>query len=765
MNKIAPDLDREDTRKKRKKKTKSLPPESASGSGKEDEPEAEPVVEKSPQEQADEVEEEEKQELLGRARKRFDKATQAEAANRRDALEDLKFFAGEQWPADVVAQRNFDKRPCLTINKIPTFAHQITNDLRQNRPSINVSPVGDHSDREVAKMLRGLIREIERASAADLAYDTAAFNAVVNGLGYWRTITEYEDTLTFDQVIRVKRITNPFTVYLDPDHQEPDGSDAKWAFVTEMIPRHEFEEKYPNADPIAWAQGAVGEGLKNWVTQDQIRVAEYFEIGHESRTLVQLSNGHIGWEDELADSVLGHIDSGTLQIFNKRQSEEQKVTWYTLTVKEILEKQPWLGKWIPIVKIIGDEVNIEGKTKLSGVVRNAKDAQRMVNFWETAFTELVALAPKAPFVGAEGQFEGHEAQWKQANTRSFPYLQYKPETLGGKPLPPPQRQPLVQVPQGIQQGIQNASQNMMATTGIRFDATMQERMIDESGRAIRELRRSGDIGSFHYVDNFARSLRHQGAIFIDLIPKIYDTKRIATILREDDEEETVQLDPNAEKPFQQSRNPQSGKVLKIFNPAYGKYGVTVTIGPSFATKRIESSESMMSFAKAVPQIAQFVPDLIAESMDWPGAEKFATRLAKVVAMQSPGLIQPDMQDVSPEIQALLMSMQEQLKKMTEERAVLMKTLADQDKDRQVKLEGINKVFEAKMAALDEKLTEAMVKAGAQQEGDMRKMANESAKAFMEHIREAVKMAVEARQDEIAREHELKLAAAQPQPQQ
>lgn len=764
MNKIAPDLDLQDERNKKRKKrkgpTKNLPILSASGSGKEDEPEGTEKVVKSPQEQAEDIEKKKAEEILGRARKRFDKAIQAEAANRRDALEDLKFFVGEQWPADVVAQRNFDKRPCLTINKIPTFVHQVTNDLRQNRPTINVSPVGDKGDREVAKMYRGLIREIERASMAELAYDTAAFNAVANGLGFWRTTTEYDESVSFNQVIRVKRVRNPFTVYIDPDHQEPDGSDSKWGFITEMIPRHEFEEMYPKNDPMAWSQGAVGEGLKNWVTQDNIRIAEYFEVGHKSRTLVQLSNGHVGWEDELSEDVLGHIERGDFEIVNRRESEEQKVTWYKMTVKEILEKQPWPGKWIPIVKVIGDEVDVEGKVKLSGLIRNSKDAQRMVNYWETAFTELVALAPKAPFIGAEGQFEGHEAQWKQANTRSYPYLMYKPETLAGKPVPPPQRQPLVGVPQGIQQGIQNASQNMMATTGIRFDATMQERTIDESGRAIRELRRTGDVGSFHYVDNFARSLRHQGNIFLDLIPKIYDTKRIVTILREDDTEEMVQLDPNQQKPFQQMRGSE-GKVQSIFNPTYGKYGVTVTIGPGFATKRIEAGESLMAFAKAVPQIAQFIPDLIAEAMDWPGSEKLSTRLAKVVAMQAPGVMSPDMKNVEPEIQALLMSMQQQIQKMTQENAALMKTLTDQTADRQIKLEGINKVFEAKMAALDEKITEALIKTGAERESDIRHMAQQASQAFRDAVTEQMGMARESIEAHLTRQHEKELAAMKP----
>jgi len=662
--------------------------------------------------------------LLVKAMLRMDKCIQAEAENRKPAVDDLKFKNGEQWPADVAAQRNFDKRPCLTINKLPTFINQITNDQRQNRPAINISPVGDKGDPEVAKMYRGLIRAIERNSSADIAYDTAFDSAVSMGWGYWRVTTEYESAESFDQVIHIKRIRNPFTVYLDPDHQEPDGADAKYGFVTEMLSRSDFEDQYPDADPVQWSQGGAGESLKNWIAQDQVRIAEYFEIKYEKRTLVALSNGHVGWEDELDDHVMDLIVAGTLEVENTREADVPKVKWYKLTAKEVLDEREWPGKWIPVIKVIGNEIDIEGKSKLSGLVRNAKDPQRMVNYWETAFTELVALQPKAPWIMEEGQVEGHETMWKQANIKAYPYLLYKATSVAGKPAPPPQRQPFGGIPAGVQQAISNAAQNMMAVTGIRFDATLSERMHDESGKAIRELRRSGDLGSFHYVDNLARSLKHCGAILIDLIPKVYDTKRMLTILREDDTEERVQLDPSAPKPMQEGKRPD-GKTLKIFNPTYGEYGVTVTIGPSYATKRIEASQSMMDFAKALPNTAALIADLIAKNQDWPGAPEMATRLAKALP---PNLLAPEMKDVPPQVQALLSSMDGQIKQMGQERVAMMKALNDQQADRLVDVEKINKDFEAKvlkvvadmetkMAAVQQKAEQSMqTQVGAKIEG-------------------------------------------------
>ena len=635
---------------------------------------------------------EDDQKVLDRMKKRMERAISAESENRKNGLDDRRFEKGDQWPSEVVAQRNIDKRPCLTVNKLPTFVHQITNDQRQNRPSINISPVGDRGDPEVAKMYRGLIRFIERDCAADIAYDTAFKDAVTMGWGYWRILTEWESPESFNLSLVVRRIRNPFTVYLDPAAMDPTGADAQWAFITEMLSKEEFEQKWPDADPMPYTEGGIGENMRIWQDKDQIRICEYFEVTHKDRTLVELSNGHVGWKDELDDITKGYLKRGKIQIEDERQSRVPTVMWRKATAKDILMEREWLGTTIPIIRAIGDEMDIEGRVTYSGIVRHAKDPQRMFNYWSTSETEMIALAPKAPWIMEEGQVEGHEDEWAAANIRPMPYLTYKGTSVNGTPAPPPQRQQFAGVPAGVVQAKQGAAQDMMATTGVRFDATMNERMIDESGKAIRELRRSGDLGSFHYVDNLARSLRRTGEIFVELIPKIYSESRVITILREDDKEERVKIDPSLPKGSAEARG-QDGKMMKLFNPKYGKYGVTVTIGPSYATKRIEASENMIAFAKAMPQTAGLIADLIAKNQDWPGAEEIAARLAKTLP---PNLLAPDQKDLSPQAQALIQSMDGQIKQLGQQLQAAMFALNDKDKDRALKADGINKDFEAKL---------------------------------------------------------------------
>lgn len=642
-------------------------------------------------------------EFLRIARKRFDRILSAEAVNRQTAIDDLKFKKGDQWPEQIRAQRTIDRRPCLTINKCKTFVHQITNDQRQNRPGINVSPVGDKSDPNTARMLKGLIRQIERQSNADVAYDTGFDNAVSNGFGYWRVITDYEDDDTFDQVIRIQRIRNPFRVYIDPDHQEPDGSDAKYAFISDMVVRQEFDAEWPNADAIAWDQGGVGDEYKNWSTESHVRIAEYFCFEKKEKELVKLANGHVGFVDDLAPELKAKLDQEDF-VKERRTVQVKACKWYKITAHEILEENDWAGKWIPIIKCIGDEIDIEGKVTVSGLIRDAKDPQRMYNYWCTAETELIALAPKAPYVMEEGQVEGHEQRWKNANEKSYPYLLYKGTSISGRQAPPPQRQPFAGPPMGVVQAKQGASQDMQATTGIRFDATLQERTYDESGKALRELKRTGDLGNFHYVDNLARSLRHTGRILIDLIPKIYDTPRILTILREDDSEEQVKIDPSLGVAHQTVPHPtKQGQTQKLFNPKLGDYEVAVTIGPSYASKRAEAADSMIAFSKAVPQAGGLIGDLIAKNMDWPGAEEIATRLA---SMLPPQLLQKGMDNFPPEAKALIGSLQTNLQKLGMEHQAAIKELNEKRTDQALdaqrvtnEKDKIDKDFEAKLTKI------------------------------------------------------------------
>jgi hypothetical protein len=314
-----------------------------------------------------------------------------------------------------------------------------------------------------------------------------------------------------------------------------------------------------------------------------------------------------------------------------RQSDRKKVKWLKINGYEVMERADWAGSHIPVIRCVGNEFEVEGRLYVSGLVRNAKDAQRMYNYWTSQEAEMLALAPKAPFIGYGGQFEGYEMQWKTANTQNWPYLEVNPDVTdgAGAVLPLPQRA-APQLPQtGLIQAKMGAADDIKSVTG-QYNASLGQTSNERSGKAILARQRESDTGTYHYVDNYARMIRYVGRQLVDLIPKIYDTERIARIIQEDGESGMVKINPMQQEPVKKIRNEQGIVIDKVYNPGVGKYDVRVITGPGFQTKRQESLEAMAQLLQGNPQLWTVAGDLFIKNMDWPGAQEMSKRFAKVI---------------------------------------------------------------------------------------------------------------------------------------
>ena len=581
------------------------------------------------------------EDILTVARSRMKMAMAAFSQTREDELDDLRFYAGSpdnqwQWPADVLQTRGavqgqtINARPCLTINKLPQHVHQVTNEQRINRPGIKVIPADDKADVDVADVFNGVIRHIEYISDADVAYDTACENQVSYGEGYIRLLTEYCDEKTFDQDIKIGRIRNSFSVYMDPMIQDPTGADARWCFVTEDLTKAEYERLYPDAAPIStlMSLGVGDQSIAQWIGENTVRIAEYFYIEYEKQTLNLYPGNQTAFTGTPEDKMLREMFGKPIRT---READRKKVKWCKINGYDILEEREWAGAYIPVVRVVGNEFEVDGQMYVSGLVRNAKDAQRMYNYWVSQEAEMLALAPKAPFIGYGGQFEGYEQQWKTANTNNWPYLEVNPDVTDGQGavLPLPQRAQPPMASSGLLQAKAGAAEDIKSATG-QYNASLGMTSNERSGKAILARQREGDIGTYHYVDNLARAIRHIGRQLVDLIPKIYDTERIARIIGEDGEPDTVKMNPMQEEPVKRIVDQEGVLIEKIYNPAVGKYDVRVITGPGYATKRQEALESMAQLLQGNPQLWQVAGDLFVKNMDWPGAQDLAKRFKKTI---------------------------------------------------------------------------------------------------------------------------------------
>jgi hypothetical protein len=570
-------------------------------------------------------------EIIRDAREAFELAADAEAENRREALDDLRFARlGEQWPAQIKRERDLDGRPCLTINRLPAFIRQVVNDARQNKPAIVVHPVDDAADPDTAEVFNGLIRHIEQSSDAEVAYDTALDFAVTAGFGYFRINTRYASDDGFDQDLVIERVANPFSIYGDPDGTAADSSDWNSAFVVDTLPKAAFEARWKGADAVDWTADSYASLTSPWLEGDRVMVAEHWRREAVRRTIVALSDGQVV-EIAVYEKQKAMFDAlGVTVVGRPRQVASHKVTQRILTGAEVLETVEWAGKFIPIVPVYGEELHVDGRRRLRGLVRDAKDPQRMFNYWRTTSTELVALAPKIPFIGRKGAFETDSAKWATANTQTHAYIEYDgPE--------PPMRQGFAGPPAGAMAEAANAADDMKSIMGL-YDASLGAPSNETSGRAILMRQREGDVSTFHYVDNLNRAMRHAGRILLDLIPKVYATPRVVRVLGPDGQARAAPVNQPAPSAGQARPDPtgQLRQIEKIYDLTVGKYDLTVRSGPSFTSRREEAANQMLELIRAYPAAAPVIGDLLAKNLDWPGADDVAQRLQAMLPPQARG---------------------------------------------------------------------------------------------------------------------------------
>lgn len=552
-----------------------------------------------------------KEKILSTAKSRFQTILGAESEIRSAALEDLEFVYNVnngQWPANIRTERAGDDRPCLTSNKLRKFVSQVANRERDQRLAGRVRPVDDKADVERAKIIEGIIRQIEYASKADEIYTDAGEKAVAGGFGFWRLITKEVDD-SFDQEIFIEKIENQFSVYKDPA--------GNYAFIREGMTRDEFKTRFPDAELIDFNASGTGDDYTLWYEQEKVFIAEYFYKEKYDKTIAQclnITSGMVEIIELTADITAESLMATGYQILRQKTSKADRVKWAKISGSEVLEEQDWVGRDIPIIEVVGDYVNIAGKEYKRSLIRDAKDSQRMYNFWLTHITEIVALAPKSPYITTPQMIKGFEAAWNDANKKNYPYLLYNPQ---GQIIP--KREPPPQIPTGVAQMMQISAGDIQDTIGM-YDASFGERSNERTGIAIRNRAARSDFGTFHFPDNFKRAIIETTRQLIDIIPKVYDTERTVRILGEDEKEGVVTINKTV-------IHPVSGNPVIVNDLSVGKYDVVADIR-MWGTRRQEALELMTTTMSSAPNIAPLIIDLVFKYQDLPGASEIEERVKK-----------------------------------------------------------------------------------------------------------------------------------------
>ena len=661
------------------------------------------------------------EEILTEAKKRFKACEKWEAQARIYFDYDYKFANGDsnnmyQWDRWVVGDRITNQRPCLTINKTQQHNLQIINDGKQNKPGVNIRPVGDEASFEAAQVFQEVVRHIEYVSNAENVYDNAATFQVNGGWGYWRVTVE-KITGTFDKEIYIRRIKDPRNVYLDPDINEVDGSDAWFGFIFDDMPKDLYEAKHPKFKNVGNAQ-FDGE-YQGWFTNDHVRVCEYFRKLQKDDKLVyfilpetQEEIGPIKWSKldkdarDMFNLIKAREDNLPEEERTYREQDElsEEIEWYKIAGSVIIDRKKWLGKYVPIVRLVGTETVIDGIWDCKGHTRALLDPQRIYNVNSSANVEFGALQTKSPITAPAAAIEGYEDLYGRANIDNIAVLPYNHVDDEGNAVPPPSRMaPPVASPAYVQQ-MEIAQNEMMMVSG-QYQAQMGENENAKSGVAINARQRQGDRATYHFIDNQAIAIRYTGKILLDLIPKVYDTKRIMRIEAKDNTIMNVTIDPNSPQAFQKKSQGQeldnNQQIIDIiFNPNVGMYDVQSDTGPSFATRRQEAFNALTQIAAQNKEFMGIAGDILWKVADFPEAQVLAQRWRKVIPPNITG------DAPNPQQEAIMEAAAQQIEMLQGQLLAMAKKVEDRErefaiKEREVELKERATADEMTMKALKE----------------------------------------------------------------
>ena len=607
------------------------------------------------------------------ARERFDACWSAMNENRNRMLEDLRFSNPanpEQWDKEAVRARG--DRPMLVFDRSNQYISQVVNAARQNKPSMRVRPVSDDASAKAATALNGLLFHIQDVSRADIAYDTALESAARVGLGWIRILPEVIDEATNEQEIRIKRVTRFDSVVLDDGWTEPDGSDAMDGFFISELSEAAFLKKYKGAKILSFDEGG-------WFRDKTVRVAEYFKVEERLENYLTVQDPqNPGNQLDLTEKEYWTLSkaistNGPIPYIKQWTETVREVRWTKMSGAEVLEETDFPASHVPLIPVIGNEMWVDDRRYLCGMVRKGMDAQKAYNYARTLEIELTSMQPKVPMMVAGEAVEGFEGDWENLNDSDAAYVRYNARDDDGNALPVPQRVASAQFPAAFAQLTQMANDDLQAAFGM-YKSNLGAPSNAISGRAKMQDQREGDTANFHFLDNMNRSARHLGSIAVEMIPQIYNTQRVARILAPDGTPSQIVIDPNAPQSWQQQPN---GKI--VINPSIGDYDVMVSQGPAYATLRQEAAEQMAALFQANPQTFALLGPLWMKSQDWP----FAEEAAAILKAAQPPQIQAISQSSDPEVaaaQAQVKQLSGQLQQVTQAAQAMHAQLQQKEDD-------------------------------------------------------------------------------------
>lgn len=585
--------------------------------------------------------------VVREATDRFRRCAEWEAEARENFLNDHKFrhgdaYNGYQWPNRIRDQRDVDNRPCLTMNVVKQHNLQIVNEAKQNKNAVAIRATGNGATKKAADMVAAWVRHIEYSSDAQQAYSTAQEYQVDAGWGWWRLVCEYEDERSFNQTPKIRRVWDPLSIYMDPDCVSKDKSDANFGFVFDLVPDEQLEKAYPMVAELGTLQPLYNSTQDDsWNVKDHTRVCEYFrKVKRRDQLISFMAPQPDGppvrkelLKSQMPQEMWAELKGAAGSKWRDTQTET--IEWFLIIGQKKVDHTVWPGKYIPLVKCFGEESIIDGKFDCKGHTRSMLDAQRMYNYNASAQVEFVAMQGKTPWIAAVQAIEEYETYWNTANIVNHSVLPWNAFDDAGNQIPKPERATAPTAAPAYQQGMTDAFNQMMMTSG-QWQNQMGQMGNERTGEAIKARQGQGYTSVYHFQDNYAMALRLTGKMLIDLMPKVLDTKRLMQLRDLEGNDFELEIDPGAKQAYLEQLNEDQEVIRRVLNPTLGQYGIEADVGPAYGTRREQTAEILKLILTQNPALTSILGDLFLRSLDMPESEEAAQRLKRMVPAQALG---------------------------------------------------------------------------------------------------------------------------------
>lgn len=548
------------------------------------------------------------------------------------AADDMQYADCNPWTAADLKDR--EGRPCICPDELSQYVKSANNNQRQNKREIVATPKGMGATDENAQHREAIIRGLQHASKAQSVY-TSIFESVAwCAFGFGRINLEYVSESEEHVQPRIKRIPNFATVYMDPDAKEPDFSDAEICFVVESFRENRFAEKFPNAKKRSFT--ATDKQLApGWFDGQNITVAEYFKV----------TKG------------------------KSRARKERKVMQYITNGVEILEKNEWIGSWIPIFGMFGEEIYvIEGgrsKRKFLSLIRRSKAPQKALAYIASQELEEFGMSPRVPLVGYKGQFDTDADAWNMLNKVPRPYVQLDVpsdwNSAWGVP-PIPQRPQFVPNTQAYEMAFERYRRSVQSGMGLNPLPTAAQRQNEKSGVALEKIQTQEATGSFHLTDNLDRMLVHVGLQLNELITLTMDEPRQVAIQNQDETHGLLWV--GAKPPTEAEQNED------YLVTSDGEFGITIATGPNFQSQREMQSnfvDTLLGEIAKMPIPPQLMMHLLGLAIKLKNIGPIGEEIAELLIPEQDANVPPQAQAAIQQAQGMIQQMGQKLQEYEQER--------------------------------------------------------------------------------------------------